>query len=550
MATLATLAPRSQVQAIPRTHHPRYTPGWSTARWFAILTALSLATLLVHGYHPLAEDGGLYVAGVEHLLDPALFPHDTAFVTAHLRFSLFAPLVAAVVRLTHLPLQWVLMLVELFSIALTLFAARLLLRRCLPGDAVQLGGIALLAVWWTLPVAATSLMLFDPYVTARSLSTPFSLLAIAFALDRATRESRVAHSSRVLSLSKDRDMWGPVAACIACLLLAALFHPLMAAYAFAFVVVLLTAACATGRRRLWLWTLLTAIALASASVIHLLAPAESPAVIAAAHSRYYWFLSQWRWYELCGLAGPLAVFVLLLRARLSRSADTLCRACIGLGLIAVLIALVFAHDAASTHLIARLQPLRAFLLLYAIMALLFGSALTRRALQSQRRPIQLLPAATLLCIAAMMFACQRRTFPASPHLELPGLAATNPNNNPWSRAFLWARDNTPVNALFALDADYISLPSEDAQSFRATALRSVLPDFSKDGGEASITPSLAALWQQGVAAQAGLSTEPDAARDSRLLPLGVTWMLLRSSAVTTHACPYDNGTVKLCRLEQ
>jgi len=303
-------------------------------------------------------------------------------------------------------------------------------------------------------------------------------------------------------------------------------------------------------RHLWLWTLLTAIALASASVIHLLAPAESPAVIAAAHSRYYWFLSQWRWYELCGLAGPLAVFVLLLRARLSRAADTLCRACIGLGLIAVLIALVFAHDAASTHLIARLQPLRAFLLLYAIMALLFGSALTRRALQSQRRPIQLLPAATLLCIAAMMFACQRRTFPASPHLELPGLAATNPNNNPWSRAFLWARDNTPVNALFALDADYISLPSEDAQSFRATALRSVLPDFSKDGGEASITPSLAALWQQGVAAQAGLSTEPDAARDSRLLSLGVTWMLLRSSAVTTHACPYDNGTVKLCRLEQ
>ena len=34
------------------------------------------------------------------------------------------------------------------------------------------------------------------------------------------------------------------------------------------------------------------------------------------------------------------------------------------------------------------------------------------------------------------------------------------------------------------------------------------------------------------------------------LASGVTWMLLRSSAVTTHACPYDNGTVKLCRLEQ
>jgi hypothetical protein len=344
MATLATLAPRSQVQATPR----QSTPAWSTARWLAILAALSLATLLVHGYHPLAEDGGLYVAGVEHLLNPALFPHDTAFVTAHLRFSLFAPLVAGVVRATHLPLPWVLLLVELFSIGLTLFAARLLLRRCLPGDAAQLGGIALLAAWWTLPVAATSLMLFDPYVTARSLSTPLSLLAIAFALDMNadTPAPTLRHSALLCGL---------------CLLLAALVHPLMASYALALVVVLLTAASATGRGRIGLWTLLTAIALASATVIHLLAPAESPAVIAAAHSRYYWFLSQWRWYELCGLAGPLAVLALL-RAHLGRAADALCRAAIGLGLISVLIALLFAHDAAPTHLIARLQPLRAWLL--------------------------------------------------------------------------------------------------------------------------------------------------------------------------------------------
>jgi hypothetical protein len=533
MATLATFAPRSQIQATPRTHRPQHTPDWSTARWFAILAALSAATLLVHGYHPLAEDGGLYVAGVERLLNPALFPHDTAFVSAHLRFSLFAPMVAVVVRGTHLPLPWVLLLAELFSIALTFFAARLLLRRCLPGDAARLGGIALLAAWWTLPVAATSLMLFDPYVTARSLSTPLSLLAIAFALDFET-DSPTCRRSAIL--------------CGLCLLLAALVHPLMAAYALALVVVVVTAAHATGRRRIWLWTLLTAIALASAAIIHLLAPAESPAVIAAAHSRYYWFLSQWRWYELCGLAGPLAVLALLLRAPLSRAADALCRAAIGLGLIAVLIALLFAHDNAPTHLVARLQPLRAFLLIYAVMTLLLGAALTQRALRSSRAWLRTLPVATLLAIAAILFTCQRRTFPASPHLELPGRSATSPHNNPWTRAFLWARDNTPQNALFALDADYISIHGEDAQTFRATALRSVLPDYSKDGGEASITPSLAALWQQGVTAQTSLSTESDAVRDARLLPLGVTWMVLRSTAVTAHPCPYDNGTVKVCSL--
>ena len=58
------------------------------------LGLLSFAVLLVHGFHPWAEDGGLYVAGVDCLLRPALFPKETAFVTEHLRFSVFAPLIA------------------------------------------------------------------------------------------------------------------------------------------------------------------------------------------------------------------------------------------------------------------------------------------------------------------------------------------------------------------------------------------------------------------------------------------------------------------------
>ena len=510
------------------------------------LAALTATTLLVHGYHPFAEDGGLYVAGVEHLLNPALFPHDTAFVTAHLRYSLFAPLIVAIVRHAHLPLAWALLLLEVLSIAFTLFAARQLLRRCFAGDAAQLGGVALLAAWWTLPVAGTSLMLCDPYLTARSLSTPFSLLAISYALDGTTKKNRLPHSLQVLGLSKDRDEWRPTAACITCLLLAALFHPLMAFYA-AIVVILLNAAHATGRRRLLLWTLFTALALAVASVLHALAPAESPAVIAAAHSRYYWFLSQWHWYEGCGLAGPLGILLLLWRAHLSRAADALCQTCIGAGLLAVLLALLFAHNDAPTHLIARLQPLRIFLPIYAVMALLLGAALTQRALQSKHTVIKMLPALALITMAASMVASQRATFPASQHLELPWRVDT-PAQNPWSRAFLWVRDHTPLNALFALDANYITLPGEDAQTFRATAQRSTLPDFSKDGGEASITPALADLWQQGVAAQTGLSTEPDAVRFARLHPLGVTWMVLRSEARTAYPCPYNNGVVKICSL--
>jgi hypothetical protein len=145
-----------------------------------------------------------------------------------------------------------------------------------------------------------------------------------------------------------------------------------------------------------------------------------------------------------------------------------------------------------------------------------------------------------------MFYVQRQTFPASEHLELPWLVQQNPN--PWVRAFLWCRENTPPDALFALDAKYVNEDGEDAQTFRPIALRSALPDFSKDGGEAAITPSLATQWQQGADAQINLSTENDTTRDARLLPLGVTWMVLHASAATTHTCPYGNGTIKVCKL--
>jgi hypothetical protein len=509
---------------------------WHSSIWMLLLATLSLCTLLIHGYHPLAEDGGLYVAGVQLTLDPTLFPHYTVFVSEHLHFSIFAPTLAFIVRLTHLSLAWVLLLTDLFSLWLTFYAARKILQRTIANQIAQLAGLGLLAAFWTLPIAGTSLLLMDPYVTARSLSTPLSLLAFAFALDF-------------------RPTLRPLFYSALCLILAAAFHPLMAAYAFAFILVLRLTHL---RKRHLAWTLLTLAALALAATLHLLAPNETPAIVAAEKSRYYWFLSQWQWFELLGLAGPIAVLAALLNRFRKRSdprsdiAATLCRAGIAIGCIATLIVLLFAHESSRAHLVARMQPLRVFLLIYAVMTLLLGATLTQFALEARARAhsttarlaLTSLPAILLLALAATMFAVQRNTFPNSRHLELPWLAA----RNPWSQAFLWARTNTPRDALFALDAKYVNEDGEDAQTFRATALRSALPDFSKDGGEAAITPALAEQWQQGADAQINLSKESDTIRDTRLLPLGVTWMVLHSTAPTTHPCPYNNGSIKVCRL--
>ncbi len=531
------------------------------------LSFLTLAVLLVHGFHPWAEDGGLYVAGVEHLLDPTLFPGDRAFVAAPLRFSLFAPCVAAPVRLLHISLAGVLLGLYLFTTALMLWAALRLARRCFPGEAAAWSGVMLLAAWWTLPVAGTSLLLMDPYLTARSLSTPLTLLAL----------------DEVLQLGREPVSFprAPALRCLLWLALLAAFHPLMAIYAAGFMIVL----CLVLRKApVWCYALLAGTVFVLGGALQGIAAAESAAVVAAIRSRYYWFLSQWQWFEWLGLPGPLLVLALLSHGS-ARSGNpcrrALCRSGILFGLLATAVSVVFAQEHDTAHAVARLQPLRSFLPIYALLPILLGGALSdslpgllarfltrqghpapraglrlqraelrlqRAGLRLQRAGLRLMvqacPWGIVAAFALMMFGVQRITFPASPHIEWPG----RPNPNPWVEAFVWARGHTPETALFALDARYINTPGEDAQGFRALAHRSALPDFSKDGGQAANHPELAPAWERAATATADLSRLTDAQRKARLYDFGVDWIVLHADAVTALPCPYRNPTVKVCRL--
>jgi hypothetical protein len=171
----------------------------------------------------------------------------------------------------------------------------------------------------------------------------------------------------------------------------------------------------------------------------------------------------------------------------------------------------------------------------------------------------------LLCllVSGALFAGQRLTYPESSHVEWPGIKP----RNQWLEAFLWIRDNTPGDAIFALDNDYIESPGEDAQGFRATAERSVVADWFKDGGIASSFPEAAALWWQGSTATAGLNQASDQQRLARLQPLGVTWIVLpvepappappapasrgaSRGAKTGFPCPFSNARVRVCRLSR
>jgi hypothetical protein len=216
-----------------------------------------------------------------------------------------------------------------------------------------------------------------------------------------------------------------------------------------------------------------------------------------------------------------------------------------LGAIAILIAVLYARPESSTHLIARLQPLRVFQLVYMVMILTLGALLAQHILcRGAGRWI-----AAVLLLGGSVFFGERAAFPSSGHIQLSGVDGANP----WIQSFAWVRTHTPKDALFALDPDYIHAPLEDGQCFRAIAQRSVLPDFSKDGGEASVAPQLAESWQAGLRAQQNLESESlrlyrDSKSASALRAIGVSWVILRAGARTDLNCPYSNTAAKVCRI--
>ncbi|MDW5266627.1 MULTISPECIES: hypothetical protein [Acidobacteriaceae] len=497
-----------------------------------LVTVLTGLVLMVHGYHPYAEDGGLYMAGIQRLLDPALYPYGTAFVTEHLRFSLFAPMVAAIVSRSHLSLSVVLLLLHLATVWLALFAAYLLAERCYESRRARVGAVSLLAMWITLPIAGTSLMLMDPYVTARSISTPCVLLALVGILD-----------AFPLRKGLQADRWRGLMLCGVSLACAATMHPLMAAYGFGCVLVLGCMLSPMRWLRLWGTVSLCLTAVGVAAAIQALAPSESAIYIRVEMTRYYWFLGAWHWYEKAGLAAPLVILAVVgFRSRRdSTSASVaLARMAVICGSVATIVALLFARQELATHLVARLQPLRIMQIVYIVMILAVGSALAEWVLR--RRFV--LWAAALILMSGIMFSSERLTFPNSAHLEMPWTAP----DNQWEQAFVWIRQNTPKTALFALDPHYITSAGEDAQCFRALAERSALPDYSKDGGEVSVTPELASAWEIGEIAQSRINSESDAQRMAALKPVGVDWIVLEEEAKTGFDCPYANSTVKVCRL--
>lgn len=481
--------------------------------WMPFFSTLCLA-FLTTGYHPGMEDDGVYLSAIKSRLHPELYPHpDAVFFKLQMQASLFDDLMAWIVRLTGISLVWVELLVQIFSIGLILWASLQIARRVFDHAGEQWGAVTLTAAMLTLPVSGTMLFIADQHLHPRNPATGLILMAVLSVID--------CRPWRALPF----------------LAAATLLHPLMGAMgiSFTFFVALSFRPSFTPQRAA------TLNCLVALPILWLFAP-SSPTWESALQSRVELHLYQWTWYEWLGALAPPFLFWLL-QCMSQKQGEIrlalLARAILFYSLFHQLLAMLMLCPAAPERLIP-LQPMRYLQLVYLFMTLLAGGLIGRYLLKRSLWRWILY----LLIANGSMFAAQRASFASVAHLELPGCVSSNP----WQQAFVWIRENTPKDAFFAVDPNYMKAPDEDYYSFRALAERSQLADAVKDTSVVAQIPNLSSIWHSQLQAEAGFEHFQLNDFERLKTQFGVNWTLVRYPQPSGLDCRWHNPVLAVCRI--
>ena len=492
--------------------------GFEKYKSTLLLLLLTAATLITHGYHPYVEDAEIYLPGVERILNPQLFPVGQEFFKSHASMTLFPNLVAGSLRVTHLPFETGLFLWHVASIFLLLLACWDLSGILFSSARARWGAVCLIAGLLTIPVSGTALYIMDQYLNPRNLAAFAAVFAVARTLEK----------KYVVAL-----VWLIFAACV---------HPLMWVFPFSFCVLWIVLEKFESQfARLFAHQ--TATAPVSLFLLWLpLSQQDSTRYHEAAKLHAYFYIQRWEWYEWLGVVAPLLLFWGI--EKIARKGQWymlahISRAFVIYGIIYLVVALIVDLPAQFERL-ARIQPMRSLHLEYLILFLCLGGLLGEFVLKERvwRWLVLFVP----LC--AGMFVAQRALFPKSAHLEWP-IAAPK---NPWAQAFVWIRENTPVDAVFALDPGYMRIAGEDEIGFRCLAQRSRLADAVKDNGVVSMFPDVAAKWWAQVQAQTPWRDFKAADFAQLQRTTGINWVVLEQPGIPGMSCPYQNNTVQVCRL--
>ncbi len=481
-----------------------------------MILAATLFAFVLQGYHPGAEDDGVYLTAIKRHLVPSLYPFNASFFTLQLQATVFDKAVALLAMVTHLPLAYICLLLQLTAIALLLGGCRQIVQFCFGSFRAQLAGVLTIACLLTLSVAGTALYISDEHLHPRLLATDAIVFAIACTQRRRTGRA------------------------VLLLFVAMLFHPIMGMFGISFCLLY----------RLWdFWASRAVVKpveefsrAAAVPGAWLFAPA-TPAWREAVAEHSYYSLAGWHWYEWLGaVAPPLLVWML---ARLGQKREnpqlaTLATTLTIFSILQLLVALCMLLPPGLERLMP-LQPMRYLHLTFLLMALLGGAALGEYVLRARA----LLWVAVFVPLAAINGYAQRLRYPATENLELPWSAP----GSDWLKAFAWIRTSTPQDAVFAMDPHYLSLPGEDNHSFRALAERSSLVDDEKDAAVVTQVPALADRWLMQHDEQAGWRgwTQSDFDRLAQTTP--VRWVIVSPAQARELRCPYANATVSVCELQ-
>ncbi len=479
-----------------------------------LILAFSVLAFAVMGYHPGIEDDGVYLSAVKGDLNPALYHHDSEFFRVQLQATLFDKWVAGFVHWTHIPVAYTEFLWQFASIVLIILGCWSIARQLFQEPLAQWAGVALVASMMTLPVAGTALYLADQHLHPRNISTALILLAVSFIL------------------AGKRWLAVPL------LILSFVLHPIMAALGISFCFFLSMALLEPVH--VWLRSLRGS--LAAAAPLGWMFESPTPVWRRALETRTYYFLYKWTWYEWLGALAPMLLFWLLWRVAEKHGETHLSRFALAIfayGVFQQAVAMIMLGSPALVRL-TPLQPMRYLHLIYFFMALVAGSLLGKYLLKASIWRWAIF----LVIINAGMFATQRVLFSASEHLELPGRAETNP----WLQAFAWIRINTPTDAYFALDPNYLGAPGEDYHSFRALAERSQLADAIKDTAVVTQVPDLGPVWDRQVSAQAGWSNFKLADFERLKSEFGVDWVLVGYPQPAGLPCSWHNQALSVCQI--
>jgi len=146
------------------------------------------------------------VPAAKRLFHPALYPYASEFFLSHGHLSLFGPIVALTSRVTSLPIDWSIFAWYIITLFGMLASCWMLVESCFSSERARWCSLLVATAVLAMPATNTGLLLMDPYLTARSFSTPLTVFALAAILERKYVRAGVAA------------------------LLTAAFHPQMVAY--------------------------------------------------------------------------------------------------------------------------------------------------------------------------------------------------------------------------------------------------------------------------------------------------------------------------------